>query len=191
MRSVHQDQPTREREFVLDLDEIARQGARKMLAQALEAEVDAYLLAAEGARDERGRALVVRNGHARSREVICGAGAIEVRAPRVNDKRLDGQTGERKRFKSSILPPYMRRSPKVSEVLPLLYLHGLSPAATSPRPSRSSSAPRPVSRRPPWSGLLSSGERSARRFHGARALRERLRLCVGGRYTYQGQARPR
>ena len=73
MHSVHQDQPTRERE--LDLDEITRQGARKMLAQALEAEVNAYLRAAEGARDERGRALVVRNGHARSREVICGAGA--------------------------------------------------------------------------------------------------------------------
>jgi transposase-like protein len=132
MHSVHQDQPTRERELVLDLDEIARQGARKMLAQALEAEVDAYLRAAEGARDERGRALVVRNGHARSREVICGAGAIEVRAPRVNDKRLDEQTGERKRFKSSVLPPYMRRSPKVSEVLPLLYLHGLSSGDFAP-----------------------------------------------------------
>ena len=140
MRSVHQDEAACEQEErqVLDLDEIARQGAKKMLAQALQAEVEAYLRAAEGERDEQGQALVVRNGHARrSREILCGAGAIEVRAPRVNDKRVDDKrvdeaTGERKRFKSSILPPYMRRSPKVSEVLPLLYLHGLSSGDFAP-----------------------------------------------------------
>jgi transposase-like protein len=125
MQSVHQDEATCE-QFMLNLDEIARQGARKMLAQALQAEVEAYMEAAKGERDEHGRALVVKNGHAQSREVLCGAGAIEVRAPRVNDKRVDEQSGERKRFRSAILPPYMRRSPKVSEVLPLLYLHGLS-----------------------------------------------------------------
>src|ERR687890_642700 len=89
VRSVHQDEPAREQELALDLDEIARQGARKMLAQALEAEVVAYLHAAQGERDERGHALVVRNGHARSREVVCGAGTVEVRAPRVNDRRVD------------------------------------------------------------------------------------------------------
>jgi transposase-like protein len=132
MRSVHQDEPAREQEFVLDLDEIARQGAREMLAQALQAEVDAYLKGAEDERDECGRALVVKNGHARSRQIVCGAGAIEVRAPRVNDKRVDEQSGERKRFTSVILPPYMRRSPKVSEVLPLLYLHGLSSGDFAP-----------------------------------------------------------
>jgi len=132
MRSVHQDEPTCEQELVLDLDEIARQGARKMLAQALQAEVDAYLKAAEDERDERGGALVVKNGYARSREIVCGAGAIEVRAPRVNDKRVDEQSGERKRFRSAILPPYMRRSPKISEVLPLLYLHGLSSGDFAP-----------------------------------------------------------
>jgi transposase-like protein len=134
MRSVHQDEAACEQEErqVLDLDEIARQGAKKMLAQALQAEVEAYLQAAEGERDEQSQALVVRNGHARSREILCGAGAIEVRAPRVNDKRVDEATGERKRFKSSILPPYMRRSPKVSEVLPLLYLHGLSSGDFAP-----------------------------------------------------------
>ena len=125
MRSVHQDQPTRE-QLVLDLDEIARQGAQRMLAHALQAEVEAYLEAAQGERDECGRALVVKNGYARSRQVVCGAGAIEVRAPRVNDRRVGEASGERKRFKSAILPPYVRRSPKVSEVLPLLYLHGLS-----------------------------------------------------------------
>jgi putative transposase len=109
----------------LDLDEIARQGARRMLAEALEAEVRDYIEAARGQRDEQGRALVVRNGHAREREVLLGAGSVALKAPRINDKRVD-ENGKRRRFESVILPPYMRRSPKVTEVLPLLYLHGLS-----------------------------------------------------------------
>ena len=113
-------------EFALALDEICRRGAERMLAVALEAEVDAYLQTHRMERDERGRALVVRNGTARPRTVVAGAGAIEVTAPRVNDRRVDEATGERSRFASSILPPYARRSPKVAEVLPLLYLHGLS-----------------------------------------------------------------
>lgn len=58
--------------------------------------------------------------------MTTGAGAIEVTAPRVNDKRIDETTGERARFRSQILPPYARKSPKVAEVLPLLYLHGMS-----------------------------------------------------------------
>lgn len=124
MHRVHQDQQGREQQ-VLDLDEIARKGARRMLAEALEAEVEAYIEAAKDQRDEDGCALVVRNGHAREREILLGAGKVEVKAPRINDRRVD-QTGERWRFKSMILPPYMRRSPKVTEVLPLLYLHGLS-----------------------------------------------------------------
>ncbi len=110
---------------MLDLDEIARQGARKMLAEALEAEVDDYLRGAKGERDGRGHALVTRNGYANEREILCGAGALKVKAPRVNDRRVD-EDGDRRRFKSVILPPYVRRSPKVGEVLPLLYLHGLS-----------------------------------------------------------------
>jgi len=72
-----------------------------------------------------GHALVVRNGRARPRKVTLGAGTIEIQAPRVNDRRRDAR-GERQRFTSSILPPYMRRSPKVAEVLPILYLRGLS-----------------------------------------------------------------
>jgi putative transposase len=124
MGSIHEVGGDRE-QFMLDLDEIAREGARRMLAEALEAEVEAYVEAARGERDERGHALVVRNGHARKRKVLLGAGAIEVRAPRVNDKRVD-EGGQRRSFKSVVLPPYMRKSPKVSEVLPLLYLHGLS-----------------------------------------------------------------
>ena len=96
-----------------------------MLAQALQAEVEAYLDAAKDQRDEHGHALVVRNGRAREREVLLGAGAVEVRAPRVNDKRVE-EDGERRRFESVVLPPYMRRSSKISEVPPPLYLHGLS-----------------------------------------------------------------
>jgi putative transposase len=108
------------------IDEIVRDGARRMLAAALEAEVDAYLAEFAGERDERGRRLVVRNGHAQPRQVTTAAGAVEVRAPRVNDKRTDPATGERKRFSSTILPPWCRKTPKIAEVLPLLYLHGLS-----------------------------------------------------------------
>jgi transposase-like protein len=113
-------------ELHADLDELARQGARQMLAAALEAEVDDYLAAHAGERDEGGRRLVVRNGHARQRQVTTAAGSIPVRAPRVDDRRVDPVTGERVRFRSVILPPWCRRSPKVAEVLPLLYLHGLS-----------------------------------------------------------------
>ena len=69
---------------------------------------------------------MVRNGHAPAREVMTAAGAVEVRAPRVNDKRIDAESGQRRRFRSVILPPWCRTSPKVAEVLPLLYLHGLS-----------------------------------------------------------------
>lgn len=115
-----------EPEIRMQLDAIAREGARRMLAAALRAEVAEYLGAAEGDRDEQGHALVTRNGNARPREVVTVAGSIPVVAPRVNDKRVDEETGQRLRFRSVILPPYARRSPKVTEVLPLLYLHGLS-----------------------------------------------------------------
>ena len=108
------------------LDEIAREGARRMLAEALQAEVDAYIAQHAGERDEHGHRLVVRNGSHQPREVMTSSGAVEVTAPRVNDKRIDPDTGERKRFASAILPPWARKSPKISEVLPLLYLHGLS-----------------------------------------------------------------
>jgi putative transposase len=97
-----------------------------MLAAALEAEVDAYLAAHAAERDEHGRRLVVRNGHARQRQVTTAAGAVRVRAPRVDDRRVDPATGARVGFRSVILPPWCRKSPKVAEVLPLLYLHGLS-----------------------------------------------------------------
>jgi transposase-like protein len=107
------------------IDEIVRDGARRMLAAALEAEVAAYIAVHSDQLDDDGRRLVVRNGHARARQVLTAAGAVEVTAPRVNDKRVD-ETGERRRFSSAILPAWCRKSPKITEVLPLLYLHGLS-----------------------------------------------------------------
>ena len=108
------------------IDEIVREGARRMLAEALQAEVDAYITRFREERDERGRRLVVRNGSHQPREVLTSAGAVEVVAPRINDRRVDPGTGERCRFSSAILPPWCRKTPKVTEVLPLLYLHGLS-----------------------------------------------------------------
>jgi transposase-like protein len=112
-------------EGVQTLDELALEGARRMLAAALEEEVAAYIDRCRGEVDEKGHRLVVRNGRAKTRCVTCGAGTLQVRAPRVNDRRVD-EDGGRKRFTSRILPPYMRRSPKVAEVLPVLYLRGLS-----------------------------------------------------------------
>ena len=108
------------------IDEIVREGARRMLAEALQAEVDAYVAQFRDERDENGRRLVVRNGSHQPREVLTSAGAVEVTAPRVNDRRTDPQTGERCRFSSAILPAWCRKTPKITEVLPLLYLHGLS-----------------------------------------------------------------
>src|SRR3954468_18834009 len=101
------------------IDEIVRDGARRMLAAALEAEVAAYIAAHAGELDENGRRLVGRNGHARPRQVLTSAGAVEIVAPRVNDKRVD-ETGERRRFASAILPAWCRKSPQINEVLPLL-----------------------------------------------------------------------
>jgi putative transposase len=125
MLKVVAEEAARE-ELAAGLDEIVREGARRMLAAALEDEVAAYIAAHAGDLGEDGRRLVVRNGHARPRQVTTAAGAVRVQVPRVNDKRTDPATGERMRFCSAILPPWCRRSPKVTEVLPLLYLHGLS-----------------------------------------------------------------
>ena len=120
MLKVLETQTPEQTEGQVTLDEIAREGARRMLVAALQAEATDYVDRHRGERDEEGRALVVRNGKARKRHVTVGSGTLEVEAPRVHDRR----PGER--FTSGILPPYMRRSPKVAEVLPLLYLRGLS-----------------------------------------------------------------
>ena len=108
------------------IDEIVREGARRMLAEALQAEVDAYIARFADERDEKGHRMVVRNGTHAPRDVLTSAGSVPVVAPRVNDKRIDAETGERQRFSSAILPAWARKTPRIDEVLPLLYLHGLS-----------------------------------------------------------------
>jgi putative transposase len=148
MLRVVVDESARE-EFAAGLDEIVREGARRMLAAALEAEVQEYLAAFADQVDELGRRLVVRNGHARPRPVTTAAGAVQVAAPRVNDRRVDSDTGERVRFRSAILPPWCRKSPKVTEVLLLLYLHGSRPGISCRRWRSSSARPPGCPRR--WS----------------------------------------
>ena len=128
------------------LDELVRDGARQMLAAALQAEVAAYVEAFADQVDGAGHRLVVRNGYHAEREVATAAGVVPVRAPWVNDKRIDAETGERKRFSSAILPTWARKSPQVAEVLPL-YLHGLSSSDFGPALEQflGSSARRPPS----------------------------------------------
>ena len=126
LKVVHDADASNETACGSMLDGIVRDGARQMLAAALQAEVAAYIEAFADQLDENGHRLVVRNGFHEPREVTTAAGAVPVRQPRVNDKRTDEVTGKRKRFASAILPAWARKSPKVAEVLPLLYLHGLS-----------------------------------------------------------------
>jgi len=114
------EKPAKPEELAINLDELCQMAAKQMLALALEAERRAHLQAHADLLDENGLRLVVGNGYAVAREVMTGAGMVEVTQPRIDDRR-DG-----KRFTSAILPPYMRRSPKVTEVLPILYLRGLS-----------------------------------------------------------------
>jgi putative transposase len=107
-------------QVVRSLDELAREGARRMIAAALELEVEEYMEQLRHLRDENGHALVVRNGKAKPRTVSLGAGPVKLQAPRVDDRRPDH------RFTSKILPPYMRRSPRLDDALPVFYLRGLS-----------------------------------------------------------------
>lgn len=110
----------------MGLDELCRLAAQQMLAVALETERRVYLDAHADVTDEAGRRVVVGNGYLPTREVTTGAGRVEVTAPRVHDPRPDCG------FTSVILPRYMRRSPKVTEVLPILYLRGLSTGDFAP-----------------------------------------------------------
>ena len=112
-----------------DLDELCRMAAREMIAVALEAERRAWLDAHADLTDATGKRLVVGNGYLPERTITTGAGRVEVKAPRVADKRPEEA---REPFSSSILPRYMRKSPKVTEVLPVLYLRGLSTGDFAP-----------------------------------------------------------
>ena len=107
------------------LNEILRQGARKMLAAAIDNEVTEYITAHADQRDDNGRRRVVRNGHLPERSIQTGLGPIPVRQARVNDRRTDAE-GNRIRFTSKILPPYLRRTKAIDELIPWLYLRGIS-----------------------------------------------------------------
>jgi hypothetical protein len=162
------------------IDDIVREGARRMLAEALQAEVDDYIAGFSAERDERGRRLVVRNGSHQPREVLTSAGAVEVTAPRVNDKRIDPDTGERAKFSSAILPPWCRKTPKINEVLPV----GVPARLVDQRlRSRAGSVPRQLR------GAVQLGDHQDDRDLAGRAARVRragpvrsgLRLRVGRR----------
>ncbi len=107
------------------LTEVLRSVSRELLAAALSAEAAEHIEAAKLAVDEHGRRLVVRNGHLPAREISTGIGPVEVRQPRVDDRRVDAD-GERVRFSSSILPPYLRRTKSLDELIPWLYLESVS-----------------------------------------------------------------
>lgn len=107
------------------IDDILRDGARRALQSAIEREVQEYIERNKTQVDEQGRRLVVRNGHQPARKILSGNGPIEVHQPRVNDKRVDEQ-GNRFRFISQILPPYLRKTKAMEELIPWLYLKGIS-----------------------------------------------------------------
>jgi transposase-like protein len=104
---------------------VLRAGAQKLLAEAVEAEVASYIARYVDLRDQDGRRVVVRNGHKDEREIQTGIGPVKVRQPRVNDRRTD-ESGQRIRFTSEILPPYLRRTKSIEELIPWLYLKGIS-----------------------------------------------------------------
>lgn len=106
------------------LDEIVREGARRMLQDAIDAEVEAFLAKHQDRRDEQGRRLVVRNGYLPSREILTGAGALEVTQGRVRDKSPNPES--RVQFTPSVLPAYLRRTAAIEELIPWLYLKGVS-----------------------------------------------------------------
>ena len=107
------------------LTSVLRSGARRLLAQAVEMEVTAFIAAHVDLEDDAGRRRVVRHGHHRERRVQTGIGPVAVRCPRVRDRGGAGEAGKI-RFTSAILPPYLRRAKSIEELLPWLYLKGIS-----------------------------------------------------------------
>ena len=111
--------------FEDELTSLLRDGAQRMLQVAVEKEVSDYINLHSPKIDDNGHRLVVRNGHHPERKIQTGIGPIEVKKPKVNDKRLD-DNGNRIRFESSILPPYLKRTKSIEELVPWLYLRGIS-----------------------------------------------------------------
>ena len=113
--------PETEETFSDALSELLRQGARQIIAQAVEAELSEFLGQYRGLRDERGRQAVVRNGYLPERTITTGVGEVAIQVPKVRDRTSSGI-----KFTSQLLPPYLKRSRSVEEVLPWLYLKGVS-----------------------------------------------------------------
>jgi len=121
MRQNIQSLTVKPEELSGHLDEVARQGAQKMLRMALELEVETYVDQMKGVRTPGGGTVLVRNGYNPTRKIATGVGPVEVSVPRTRNK-----LGVDENFKSSLIPAYMRRSLTIDETIPLLYLRGLS-----------------------------------------------------------------
>jgi len=119
--------PPEPEKWKLDLEEIVRRGAQRMLARALEGEVEEFVERYGDVRDEEGCRQVLRNGFLPEREILTGAGVLSVKQPRVRDRRGVDHP-EAVHFSSTILPPYLRRSKNLDELIPWLYLRGISSA---------------------------------------------------------------
>ena len=113
--------PETQENFSDALSELVRQGARQIIAQAVEAELSEFLGQYRGLKDERGRQAVVRNGYLPERTITTGVGEVAIQVPKVRDRSSSGI-----KFTSQLLPPYLKRSRSVEEVLPWLYLKGVS-----------------------------------------------------------------
>ena len=165
------------------LDQIVQDGARKMLQDAIEAEVADFLTQFSDRVDEQGRRLVVRNGHKPTRTITTGAGQLDVQQPRVRDNSPD--KANRAQFSSSILPPYLRRSKSIDELIPWLYLKGIS---SGDLPGRSASNPgreRKGTKRQCRGSTERTVDQGARDVEPPRPERQAICLHLGGWHSCQ------
>ena len=123
-KGIKERNPEEKNLVKLELDVLIRQGAQEILAKALEIEVDLYLERYQYILDEAGNRRVIKNGHQKPRRILTGAGPLDVSVPRVDDRALVVQNEPR--YKSAIIPKYLRKSNNIDELLPVLYLKGIS-----------------------------------------------------------------
>ena len=107
------------------LEQVARQGAQKMLQLALQNEVEEFILEHSSLKDENGKKVVTKNGYMPAREIVTGMGPLPIKQPRIDDRNLNGYCSN-ERFTSNILPRYLRRMPSIDNLIPVLYLKGIS-----------------------------------------------------------------
>jgi putative transposase len=119
-----QDISTEEQSLLSPIDLIIKEGAQKILQAAIEAEINDHLAKYKNLTDGNGHRIVVKNGYKEKRNILTSIGPLEIQQPRVDDRRLSDYGIER--FSSIILPPFMRRTPTIDKLVPLLYLHGIS-----------------------------------------------------------------